>query len=114
MGLTVAEAFILISFLLLLLFAFWQWDIQKEKTNDLRANQDAEQLREQIRHLEELAVDREALLAERSRQLTQSDRDADAFREQIQHLEDLAVDREADLAEQARHQAWWACGQNRR
>lgn len=37
MGLTMAEAFILISFALLLLFAFWQWEIQKENTPEVQA-----------------------------------------------------------------------------
>ena len=37
MGLTLAEAFILIAFALLLLFAFWQWEKAKENTPELQA-----------------------------------------------------------------------------
>jgi outer membrane protein OmpA-like peptidoglycan-associated protein len=37
MGLTIAEAFILIAFALLLLFAFWQWEVQKENTPEVQA-----------------------------------------------------------------------------
>lgn len=37
MGLTIAEAFILIAFALLLLFAFWQWEVQKENTLEVQA-----------------------------------------------------------------------------
>lgn len=37
MGLTLAEAFILIAFALLLLFAFWQWAKEKENTEEVRA-----------------------------------------------------------------------------
>lgn len=37
MGLTMAEAFILIAFALLLLFAFWQWELQKEITAEVEA-----------------------------------------------------------------------------
>lgn len=40
MGLTMAEAFILISFALLLLFAFWQWEVEKENTPDIQAFKD--------------------------------------------------------------------------
>ena len=36
MGLTLAEAFILIAFALLLLFAFWQWEKAKENTPELQ------------------------------------------------------------------------------
>jgi outer membrane protein OmpA-like peptidoglycan-associated protein len=36
MGLTIAEAFILIAFALLLLFAFWQWEVQKENTPEVQ------------------------------------------------------------------------------
>lgn len=37
MGLTIAEAFILIAFALLLLFAFWQWEVEKENTPEVQA-----------------------------------------------------------------------------
>ena len=37
MGLTMAEAFILIAFALLLLFAFWQWEEEKKNTPDVNA-----------------------------------------------------------------------------
>ncbi|WP_120635256.1 DUF1524 domain-containing protein [Ruegeria sp. EL01] len=37
MGLTMAEAFILIAFALLLLFAFWQWEVEKQNTPDVHA-----------------------------------------------------------------------------
>ncbi len=37
MGLTMAEAFVLICFALLLLFAFLQWEVKKENTPDVRA-----------------------------------------------------------------------------
>ena len=37
MGLTMAEAFILISFALLLLFGFWQKEMQKEITPEVAA-----------------------------------------------------------------------------
>jgi len=37
MGLTIAEAFILIAFTLLLLFAFWQWEAEKENTPAVQA-----------------------------------------------------------------------------
>lgn len=37
MGLTMAEAFILISFALLLLFALWQWETNKENTEPVEA-----------------------------------------------------------------------------
>lgn len=37
MGLTMAEAFVLIAFALLLLFAFWQWEVQKEDTPEVLA-----------------------------------------------------------------------------
>ena len=36
MGLTIAEAFILITFALLLLFAFWQWEVEQENTQDVQ------------------------------------------------------------------------------
>ena len=36
MGLTIAEAFILITFALLLLFAFWQWKVDQENTLDVQ------------------------------------------------------------------------------
>lgn len=36
MGLTIAEAFILIAFALLLLFAFWQWEVQQENTPEVQ------------------------------------------------------------------------------
>ena len=37
MGLTLAEAFILVAFALLLLFAFWQWERAKDDTPELQA-----------------------------------------------------------------------------
>ena len=37
MGLTMAEAFVLICFALLMLFAFWQWEVDKENTEDVQA-----------------------------------------------------------------------------
>ncbi len=37
MGLTIAEAFILIAFALLLLFAFWQWETEQENTTEVEA-----------------------------------------------------------------------------
>jgi len=37
MGLTMAEAFILICFALLLLFAFWQWEVEKQNTPAVEA-----------------------------------------------------------------------------
>lgn len=37
MGLTIAEAFILIAFALLLLFAFWQWEVEKQNTPEVVA-----------------------------------------------------------------------------
>lgn len=37
MGLTMAEAFVLICFALLLLFAFWQWEVEKENTPEVQA-----------------------------------------------------------------------------
>ena len=37
MGLTIAEAFILIAFALLLLFAFWQWEMEKQNTPEVVA-----------------------------------------------------------------------------
>lgn len=37
MGLTIAEAFILIAFALLLLFAFWQWEVEKQNTPEVNA-----------------------------------------------------------------------------
>ncbi len=37
MGLTMAEAFILICFALLLLFAFWQWETEKQNTPEVKA-----------------------------------------------------------------------------
>lgn len=40
MGLTMAEAFVLICFALLLLFAFWQWEVEKENTPEVRAFKD--------------------------------------------------------------------------
>ena len=51
MGLTMAEAFILIAFALLLLFALWQWETNKENTaavesfKDLTPNQQEEALK---------------------------------------------------------------------
>lgn len=40
MGLTMAEAFILICFALLLLFAFWQWEVEKQNTPEVQAFKD--------------------------------------------------------------------------
>ncbi|WP_341368976.1 hypothetical protein [Yoonia sp. BS5-3] len=40
MGLTIAEAFILIAFALLLLFAFWQWETDQENTEEVEAFKD--------------------------------------------------------------------------
>lgn len=40
MGLTMAEAFILICFALLMLFAFWQWEVEKENTPEVQAFKD--------------------------------------------------------------------------
>ena len=40
MGLTLAEAFILVAFALLLLFAFWQWEKAKDNTPELQAIND--------------------------------------------------------------------------
>ena len=37
LGLTIAEAFVLIAFALLLLFAFWHWDMQRENTAEVLA-----------------------------------------------------------------------------
>jgi len=37
MGLTMAEAFILICFALLLLFAYWQWEVEEQNTPDVQA-----------------------------------------------------------------------------
>jgi len=48
MGLTMAEAFILIAFSLLLLFAFWQWERNQEETPEIQAFRNLSYVERQI------------------------------------------------------------------
>lgn len=67
MGLTMAEAFVLICFALLLLFAFWQWETEKQNTPDVQAFKEMtqEQRRTVLTSVEDGSIDAFVTLKEK-------------------------------------------------